>query len=38
MEENRKFTRGHHLASLSEFHMSGGRFAKLISEVNKQVL
>lgn len=32
VEDNRKFTVGHHLASLSEFHMSGGRFAKLISE------
>jgi hypothetical protein len=32
VEDNRKFTIGHHLASLSEFHMSGGRFAKLISE------
>lgn len=32
VEDNRKFTISHHLASLSEFHMSGGRFAKLISE------
>ncbi len=32
VEDNRKFTIGHHLASLSEFHMSGGRFDKLISE------